>query len=116
MPMYFWLLISSLPLGVSIAYFCFSPREQLLGQRLATSAHGAAVSALWFLAVLASFSGEASNWKFIGPLCAIPLALMLYAFWKYAGPKWLHWLQALNAFGLLALLFLSQIVLAIAKQ
>ena len=114
--MYFWLLISSLPLGASMAYFCLAPREQQLGLRLATSAHGAAVSALWFLAVLASFSGEASNWKFIGSLCTIPLVLMLYAFWKYAGPKWLHWLQVLNASGLLTLLFLSQIVLAIARQ
>lgn len=116
MSMYFWLLISSLPLGTSIAYFCFAPREQLLGQRLATSAHGVAVSGLWIMAVLASFSGEPSNWEFIGPLCMIPLALMLYAFWKYAGPKWLHLLQVLNAFGLLALLLISHIVLTVARQ
>ena len=112
--MYFWLLISSLPLGTSIAYFCFAPREQLLNGW--PHPHGVAVSGLWIMAVLASFSGEPSNWEFIGPLCMIPLALMLYAFWKYTGPKWLHLLQVLNAFGLLALLFISHIVLTVAIQ
>lgn len=105
MSIHFVPLFAFLPLVASIAYFCYAPRHQALLQRLATSAHGASVCALWAAWILLiSYDTNAQvPWGLFGLLCFIPLALMCYALWKYAGPAWLHLLQVLNVIWLLVL-------------
>ena len=100
----FWILLASVPLGVSIVYLLFAPQHQPLLMRWATCAHGASLSALWMAAVFISFFSVNAqwNWSIFGPLCLLPAALMLYSLWKYAGTGWLHLLQLINTIWLLA--------------
>lgn len=112
----FWVMLASLPLGVSVAYFCASPPTQSLSQRLATCAHGASISALWIAALLICFFGlgAESNWSVFGPVRWLPFALVIYSLWRYAGTRWMHLLQLINVAWLLAFLGFGRLVVTVA--
>lgn len=68
----FWITLALVPFGVTVAYIGAAPRDRSVVQRLATSAHGATLSALWLAALLVSMLGtpQQSNWDMFGPACS----------------------------------------------
>ena len=104
--MLLWVVVASLPLGVTAAYMSATSRDLSVVQRLAVSAHGVALSALGFAALLVSTEGtpQQSTWDIFGPACSLPLVLISYSLLKFAGRRWVHALQLVNVAWLLAFL------------
>ncbi len=96
--------LALVPFGVTVVYMCSAPRDRSLVKRLATSAHGAALSALWLAALLVDMLGNyhPSNWDVFGPACLLPPVLIAYSLWRYDGRSWVHAMQLINVVWLLA--------------
>ena len=102
----FAIVLALVPFGVSAAYMCAVSRDCSLVKRLATSAHGAALSVLWLAAILVDMLGKHHrlNWDFFGPACLLPLVLIAYSLWQYDGRRWVHAMQFINIVWLLGFL------------
>jgi hypothetical protein len=96
--------------GVSGAYFALDSGEAPRRERLLVSAHGA-LGALLYLFALALWA-VAPNWR---PWAAwpyllafsLPLASVLYALFRFRGPKVLHLAQLANLWAFAYALFIG---------
>jgi len=93
----FW-LAPFLTLLVSVVYFRASSRTLPLGQRLAVSAHGIAITVLYFGAMFLWMSGLArpAYGMPFAYLLLIPIVLISYSLWRFRGWRFVHILQFLN--------------------
>jgi hypothetical protein len=90
-------------IGISVAYFISSPREQALSGRLLASSHGVAM-ALLYAALWAVPQGTKlnSNLGNVYPFTLLfPFALIVTSFFVNRGNKLIHWLQLINLLCLL---------------
>lgn len=109
----FWLLVSSVPLLTSLAYFRASPDTESLAQRVSVSLHGVSVSAICVAAVLVGIVGMPSPAlaKPFRLLLFVPVVLVFYSFWHFRGNRAIHLLQSINMLWLaLAFVFGSMVV------
>lgn len=90
-------------IGISIAYFISSSRQQTLGGRLAASSHGVAIALLYAAAWVVLLSGKSN--RSLGSIYAfallLPVALIVTSFFIYRGNRLIHWLQPVNLLCLL---------------
>jgi hypothetical protein len=92
------LLAPLLAAGVSVIYFFNSPRTQPIGHRIAASAHGLSISAIYFLAMTVFWANKAQP-MYGGPfilLLLLPILLAILSFFLYKGRKTVHLLQVVN--------------------
>lgn len=93
-----WLITPAIGLGVSIAYY--QAAEHLTFQkRIAVSAHGGAIAALYVGALgihLAGLSAD-SLMKPYWAMFALPTALVAYSLIYFREAGWLHLLQLANS-------------------
>jgi predicted RND superfamily exporter protein len=102
-----------LGIGISAAYFFAPPKGGSLERRLATSAHGLSITALYFAFGLFPLPGCEIPWPAQGEphwsaknvamiegtfnlMCLLCVALIVISFIFFRGPKKLHLLQLLN--------------------
>jgi hypothetical protein len=92
------LLVPLLAAGVSGIYFFTSPKAQPIGSRIAASAHGLTIAAIYFLAMTVFWADKAQP-MYGGPfvlLLLLPILLAVLSFFLYKGHKTVHLLQILN--------------------
>ncbi len=98
----FW-LAPILTLFVSFVYFRASPKTQSLSERLAVSAHGAAIAVLYFGAHFFWNTG-ASRPDYGTPfayMLLVPVALAIFSAFRFRGKASVHLLQIINLICLL---------------
>jgi hypothetical protein len=107
--MVFWLLVASMPLVTSLAYFRASPATESLAQRTAVSLHGVAVSVLCSGAILVGMVGSPRPefGETFRLLLVVPLAFIAYSLWHFHGKRAVHLLQSINLLWLAVAFFLG---------
>ena len=107
--MAFWLVAASVPLITTFVYFKASPSTESLVQRIAVSAHGAAVSVLCVGAVLVGMLGapRPELGEIFRVLLLVPIALVIYSLWRFQGRRAIHLLQGINLLWLALAFFLG---------
>jgi hypothetical protein len=82
----------------SVVFFRSSPDDQSLVGRVLVSAHGVTIAA-FFVGAMSVYWSNLSRADFAIPFCIgllLPVALMIFSFFKFRGPRTVQWLQLLN--------------------
>jgi hypothetical protein len=108
-----WMIINAalagVPLWTSFVYFRASPAATPLVHRIAVSLHGAYIAVLHLAAVAIG----ALRWErpeYGGPFLLLSLAATIpiaYSLFAFRGDTYIHLLQCVNLFWVLALLFIG---------
>ncbi|MEN6584708.1 MAG: hypothetical protein ABFE02_01475 [Sulfuricella sp.] len=107
--MLFWFVAASVPLITSLVYFRASPSTEPLAHRIAVSLHGAFISVLCIGAVLVGMVGSPRPelGETFRLLLFVPIALVVYSFWRFRGKRVVHLLQGINLLWLAFAFFLG---------
>jgi hypothetical protein len=93
-----WGLAPVVALGISVLYYVASPVTVPMSMRILTSAHGAAITAIYLTAMAVAVSGH-SNPRYgtaFSLALAIPVLLMLISLVMFKGKKGVHLLLVIN--------------------
>lgn len=95
--------------AIGQVYFKKSPPSQPLGQRIAVASYGISLLAIYVGAWLIFLLGLSSSSLLTPFVCLMLgcLALFIATFFIFKGPKWVHWLQIVNAFALVWTYFMG---------
>lgn len=94
---------------VSVVYFFAGPKGQQIGERLAVSVHGVTIAILFTGAMTLHMSGHSHPSYAMPFFCSLllPLGLIVFALWRFRGPRFIHAFQLLNFISLALTFFIG---------